>query len=277
MRRTARLILITKLSMFGFCNYMKISPISFGSNNLVYARRAQKEDRLMRISCHTSMFRNDMDWRAFSYTLDNYFKDSNQVFIINGACSDGSEPYTLSISLLRNLDNESALKFFPINAYDCNEFMIDAVLGGYINFTHNDVAALRNVLGNKMDECFVCCKNPPRNSMEKFKEKNTTTYEVTKNLRQLVDFRCGNVLDVLGGFNDKSENIVFMFRNALPYLSTAEREKLFELIDKKLGKNCVIVFGGFDNNTYGSYIDAMARKSGFTNKVKNGNSLIYLK
>ncbi len=256
---------------------MKISPISFGSNNLIYTRHPANEYRIMRVSCHTSMFRSDMDWRAFSSVLSEYFKNSERVNIINGGCSDGSETYTLCLSLLNNADNHSAMKFFPISAYDYNEFMIDAVLGGYINLTPEDVVVLRENLGYKLGEYFMRLDNPPRNSMEKFKERKTTTYKVSDKLRHLVDYRRANILDVLEGMNDNTQNVVFMFRNAVPYLSTFEREKLFELIGKKLGSNTVMAFGGFDNNTYGSYIDATARKLGYLQKVKNGNSLIYLK
>ena len=112
-----------------------ISSINFGSNIRTYTRRDANN---CNVSCYTSMFRNDIQWEKFADFLHSKYKDVENVNIINGACSDGSEAYSLAISLI-NADKEKSKKFFPINAFDIDKQILDCGINGYIYLNYEEL------------------------------------------------------------------------------------------------------------------------------------------
>ena len=67
-------------------------PVSFGSTNRTYQMHSDNF-----VSCYTCMFRGDLNFPQFIKTLESNFIHTNKVNIINAACSDGSEAYSLII------------------------------------------------------------------------------------------------------------------------------------------------------------------------------------
>ena len=61
----------------------------------------------------TSFFRRDIDWKSIGSTFDSQFP-KGKVNIYDFACSDGSEAYSLIITLIEQLGEKKAQRFFPI-------------------------------------------------------------------------------------------------------------------------------------------------------------------
>lgn len=239
---------------------MNISPVknynlSFCANNVNYLR-STIDGRRKYACCYTRMFRSDLDWNLLSYYLENKYKNAQKVNVLNAACSDGSEPYSIVMALKKNLEDD-ALKFFPIDAFDYNERIIAGAKRGLVNFSLMDYAYFIHQ-GINHEDYFEPVKNPLySNSIE------YTLYQAKDNLRENVNFRLGEILNVLSKMDDKTPNTVLLCRNMIPYLSFKERNALFDLISKKLGKNSTVVFGAYDYDKTGSFINHKMITSGF--------------
>ena len=66
-----------------------------------------------------------MHWKNFVYLINKNFEGKKKVNIINAACSDGSEAYSLAIIMKERLDEAQCKKFFPIKASDYDKKIID--------------------------------------------------------------------------------------------------------------------------------------------------------
>ena len=86
---------------------MRIAPISYSSpsfsaNRVVYSRKTH-DNELKQVSCYTQFFRPDIKWDSFSSYLKERYHGVRMVNVINAACSDGSEPYSIIMALKKNL------------------------------------------------------------------------------------------------------------------------------------------------------------------------------
>lgn len=240
---------------------MRISPISYSNYsftaNKVFYLRETHDGKIKDVSCYTQFFRTDMQWNMFSFYLKNRYQNVDKVNVIDAACSDGSEPYTIVMMLEKNLDKE-AEKFFPIKAFDYNETLIKNAKRGLINFGMID-DALFIYHGIEPNDYFKPVNNPlySRNTTE------FTLYQAKDNLADKVQFRLGEILNVLSKMDDKTPNTVLFCRNMVPYLSFKEQNALFDLISKKLGQNSTVVFGAYDYDMKGSFINHKMVTSGF--------------
>lgn len=217
----------------------KRSTLSFGTND----RTCFSLPNCMGIKrkTATSMFRDDMYWGDFAVRLNEHFKDLPRVNIINHACSDGSEPYTLAISLIEELGAEGAKKFFPIIAKDKDKVVIDFAKNGLINLSYEDREKLESK-GIDINKYFTLAP------VQKSISKDNCVYEtcsVSDDLRECVQFERGNILKDLKALDDDSPNTVLLFRNALPYLNKFQINKFLKLADKKLGENSILSTGEF--------------------------------
>lgn len=91
-------------------SYKALTP-SFGTN----AREYEIGDTSM--ATNSWMFREDMDWKRLVKYLDRHFSGKTNVKVLNPACSDGSEAYTLIITLKEGIQQGKSDKFFPIKGY----------------------------------------------------------------------------------------------------------------------------------------------------------------
>ena len=80
----------------------------------------------------TYFFRGDFQWRSFASYLNSRYKNADKVNIYNAACSDGTEPFTLAISLLSKLGIKKAEKFFPIKAHDLKDSLVKEAKTGIV-------------------------------------------------------------------------------------------------------------------------------------------------
>ena len=187
----------------------------------------------------TYFFRGDFEWLSFAKYLNRHFANAEKVNVYNAACSDGSEPFTLVMSLIRKLGREKAEKFFPIEAFDLNSSLINMAKNGVIPllpepYTIVDIwrLKLKNMF---MEHRFLNYKKI--RGFGQLVQMNDAT-------RKHVNFSVGNVLTKVDSM--EGENTVVMARNFWMYLEPYEQELLAQKLGRKLKKDSIIVLGKYD-------------------------------
>ena len=240
----------------------------FGTTGHSYLRQTKDKKEKPAI-CYTNLFRLDMNWDYFASFLNRHFRNSDKVQILNHACSDGSEPYTIAMTLEKKLDKK-ADKFFPIKAFDyCGE-LIEEAKKGRINITYDPDELCFDEYGIDKSKYFT--PESPNNHSSQLKP-----HRVNENLKTKVEFRQGDILESLSDMENNTKNTVLMCRNVVPYLSSKERRELLALISEKMGKDSVVVFGAYDMQNFGSFIHPCMMIGGFKKADMFYDSPVYVK
>ena len=242
---------------------------SFGSNYRAYSTRNAKDPcsySLMETT--TCMFRDDISWIALTKFLINHFKKAEKVQILNPACSDGSEAYTL-IMMIKELDNKNSQKYLPIKACDIDEEILRAANSGLIKTTKNDRIKIQTNI--KDFTKYLKKTNENLNILndtlcEKDSALNNKTLKVTDELKNSVEFKRNDLFNMLRGHKDNA-NTLLMCRNVLGHLTDREVRRFAELAHKKLDNKSVIVIGDFDRKH--TDIDYYLREYNFKNVLRN--------
>ena len=135
----------------------------------------------------TQFFREDMpysnnaDYSGFARFLNKHFSEG-KVNIYDFACSDGSEAYSIAISLIEEMGEEEAQRFFPIQAIDKDKYIIKEAANGIIEC---DTVDMRNIIANthdKFDKYFEVLEQNGENYLLKVKEplKNAVNFKIGK-------------------------------------------------------------------------------------------------
>lgn len=217
-----------------------------------------------KISNFTTMFREDLDWDNFTGYLTKHFKDKNKVNVKSIASSDGSEGYSLAMTLMNNHRNESK-KFFPIYASDRSKKIIEMANGRKINLTPYDTQKISEMTGN-IDKYFtkVSDKKIPEAGLLS-KSFNMSTYSPTEELSKTVEFKQSTIEKELENLKDTG-NSVILCRNVFPYLNNKETKNVLDLLHTKLAKGSVLAIGNYDSE-YG--INGLLKPDKFKNIMPN--------
>lgn len=189
---------------------------------------------LIKNSNYSDFFRSDVDWLKFADELNKEFKDKDKVNVYDFGCSDGSEAYSLIISLIETLGEKEAQKFFPIKASDKDPYIVNRAQKGLINCTKKDFARINEFSSDKFDKYFEIVKEQ-KNGDKIIRPKDI--------LKSKVIFQKENIQD--GIKNVERENSLVLARNFLHYLTEDElKNTLIEM--RKLDESSLIVIGRFD-------------------------------
>ena len=93
----------------------------------------------------TNFFRRDIDWKTLGKIFKKQFPQG-KVNIYDFACSDGSEAYSLIITLIEQLGEKNAQRFFPIIASDVDEEIIRMANSKKIVATSEDIFSMGNII-----------------------------------------------------------------------------------------------------------------------------------
>ncbi|HSA06525.1 MAG TPA: CheR family methyltransferase [Candidatus Gastranaerophilales bacterium] len=166
------------------------------------------------------------DAEVFTNPLVKYLKTEfpDGVKIYNYACSDGSEPYSLSIKLMNKLGEKKAQKYFPIIARDLSKKQIDQAQKREINIDDSDKEKIySNTSFLDLNELF---------NYRRTNDVGENYYSVKKKLADCVNFEQANlVLDAKNPENftgNKKGPSVLIFRWAFYHLSDNAKKELFE-------------------------------------------------
>ena len=106
----------------------------------------------------TYFFREDLNWTCLAELLGEKYKTVQKVNVLNHACSNGQEPYTLAVKLIQILGKE-AKKFFPIQAKDIDFDNIESANRGRLGIKLNEMYRINHYTKNQLTSFFTLPKN----------------------------------------------------------------------------------------------------------------------
>lgn len=197
-----------------------------------------------RIYCNnTWYYRYDLPWNNFIEKLAEKYKDVDKVHIYDYACSEGAEPFSLAMLLIKKLGEEKAQKFLPIIASDLDEEILKNPKQGIIKPSKSDINAIKKILGDDYSK-FI-------EFDDKFEDNRTLKDELCSGkikpiLKNAVIFKNANVINDIP--NIEKENSVVMCRNVWLFFNEKEKLKLAEALSNQLGDSSMCVIGNFDDS-----------------------------
>ena len=178
----------------------------------------------------TVMFRQDINWIDLANFLESYFRDSKKVDVYSFACSDGSEPYSLTASIKNECLNPN--KFFPIMASDYDDEIIKEAKKARYTLTNTEFDSMRRATRNKWDKYFNML--------------TSDTIEPNNKTKNCVNFKTEDIIDGLDKV--KKGPKVIMARNFWPYLKSEDKAKILEKLKSKMDDDSLLIIGAFDQD-----------------------------
>ena len=208
------MINIPQISNYKINIYNNSKSVSFGT----ISRGVYENDKL-KYRNDTRLFRQDLNWRIYT----DYLAKKKPQRIYCYACSDGSEPYSVAISLIKKLGYEKAKPFFPIIAKDIDPHMIDRAQNGIVKMELQEFNKLNDDIQDNHEYFNILTPI--------ITEGDKITCKVSDELAKCVEFQKGDLTKDISQLD--LDNTVLMFRNVWPYLKDGEREYLLHSISKK--------------------------------------------
>lgn len=185
----------------------------------------------------TSFFRRDIDWKNLGFVFNKEFP-KGKVNIYDFACSDGSEAYSIIITLLEQLGQKQAQRFLPIVASDIDPEIITMAKSGKIKATEQDLFNMENIIQN--------------GGISKYfdvRQLGVNDYILTAKdiLKKNVIFEQENIRNGLDKIQ-KGENNIVLARNFWKYLSLENLAATSWHLGEKADENMLLIIGSFDAN-----------------------------
>ncbi len=218
---------------------MKIINNYCQSKQSFTSTRMRTLDKAGNVLCcnYTNLNREDLDWQKFARFLQNrYFRQSRVKINLYG-CSDGSDAYTLTINLIKELGT-GAKKFFPILASDISEPVIKTAKEGKILLHSKDLDYL-DKLGAR--HYFERDYNEPVQIMRNIE---FFPHHVSKQLRETVDFSIKDVNKSVKNHDFSDE--VFIFRNGWTFNTLENQNQLARNLHTNSNNKTLVVIGQSD-------------------------------
>ncbi len=173
------------------------------------------------------------DWLELCKFLNSKYKNSEPVNIYQFGCSDGSETYTIIMSLLEALHKDSE-KYFPIQAYDIDPDIIEKARSKQVCCNLSDISSIDNNTQQGFSKYFSTIA------------KVTPTSYIASANDILKDKAVFKVKSFLEGLDDiKTKNNIIFCRNFWPYMKDEEAKECFIKMRNLEGNN-LFIFGDFD-------------------------------
>ena len=194
---------------------------------------SQYKDEIVN-SNETYFFRSDINWLALRDYINERFSNLPQVDTIIYGCSDGSEPYSLSMLLQSMVQNPD--KFFPIKAFDIDESLIVE------NIKKKDSFKVQNSDFEKVQALY----NTQAFDYSPFIfQDDLGKYYLTNKTTKPVEFKQGNLIEDIDRMKFEKP-VLFMARNMWPYVSPWEYHSFAKKLFSKLPKGSSFIIGAFD-------------------------------
>ena len=271
-----------------FNNCMKIMPInektpikqpSFGTCFRRYPYFRNKEFKHFSqsvIRTSTNFFREDIDWQKLAKYVISHFKDKTEVKAYSLACSDLSEAYTYSISIMENTPKELHKKFLPVYASDIDSEILKMAQSDRVNIYNSEFATTEKLYNIHLDNYLKDSGVSISIKGDRFSDTDEmSSYRIIPILKSSVITKKSDILTELSSLRDDG-NSVIMCRNVFPYLSSKYINNVLEIASAKLKSGCLFVIGEYDKRAKG--IDKELLLKGFFNPLKDDfTSLIFEK
>ena len=207
---------------------------NFGSNYVSYFDNAGKVVN----RSTTCFFRSDFNWQDFVLLLKDRYKWQSKVNIHNYACSDGSEPYSLTMMLLEETP-EFAKKCFPIIAKDKEPQILTYAEKGICGAHDLDIYQINYYTRNRIHNYFNFTKEHPI-------ECNIGLI-AKQHLRDKIHFSQADITKDIATLKTNKNN-VFLCRNMWLYIPKEKQEPLVQQMTKKAQNRGLIVIGEHDRD-----------------------------
>ncbi|MFC7079992.1 CheR family methyltransferase [Halorussus caseinilyticus] len=170
----------------------------------------------------TSFFRNPEVWEQLRSVLRTLSAERNRVRLWSAACSDGREPYSLSMLALDDPEvDDSAIE---ITATDIDREILSAARRGVYESTRT------TDIGEQL---------APLDEYEQYVERDGDRFAVTDAVKDLVSFERH---DLING-DPKSNFDLVICRNLFIYIDTEHKLPILETVSKSLSKDGYLVIG----------------------------------
>lgn len=233
---------------------MKIHPFLF-KYQISFAQANNIQDKMCYTECYdtTEFFRDDFDIDGFIYYVNNFYKNTPKVNVLNYACSNGKEPYSLLLRMKMIL-RDKIDKYLPIKATDIDKNNIIKARIGRFKVTNNEAFKIDRSGDLNLNRYIEIVND----GVDKYAF-------VKDSLKNMVNFSKVNILDDLD--DNPKKNTIVICRNFWSYLAGNEQIKLADLLAKNLDKSCLVVIGSFDKICG---VDRLLEKRGFVNTEIDG-------
>jgi len=210
----------------------KFDTVSFGSTTRIGGPGRQ----------NTTGVRNDLDWESLTEKIIKDFKNKPKVNIYSVACSDGTEPFTVAINLLKKIKEKEKEKFFPIYASDIDTFMAENCCeSGLLGLLPEEAEQFGSKnfdrFLTKTDKALPC---PPQWGMA-----GIQNYQISEELKEAVKFRVGDLIKGIRAIKDEGNSVV-LCRNVLPHLGSIIYYGAITAAAQTLKKGSLFIIGDFD-------------------------------
>lgn len=237
-------------------NNTYISAPSFAANHRKWVNEVGTD-----ILNSTAFFRYDLNFDKFAQTLIDKYKGMEKVHIYNYACSDGAEPFSLAMMLIKKLGKKGAEKFFPIMASDIDEKILENPKRGIVKLSEPEIDLMKERFGN---DYLNFIQHDRQFKLDENLQDKVCNGRIKPILRDTVIFEKKNIVEDIK--NVERENSVVICRNFFPYLSKPDRCNLAQNLYDYLGNNSMCVIGEYDN---GHQIGSKLLNKGFVDSLGN--------
>ena len=222
----------------------------------------------------TNLFREDLDWFGLVQFMKNHFINKDKVNIFSLACSDGSEAYTMAISILENIPEKIQSKFLPIYASDIDKEILKAAKSGRINIHSVEFLFPERTYGCSLEKYFDNRSVSIMINGDDISETDTiSSYQPIKELKNSVIYKHSDILTELNNIKDQG-NSVILCRNVFPYLSYKYVDDVIETAKNNLKTGSLFIIGDYDIDIRN--IDKKLTKNGFFNPLsEDTNKVIF--
>jgi len=162
------------------------------------------------------------------------------------ACSDGSEAYSLAITLKEIASNPN--KFFPIVAIDRDKTILSYAQQGRINLKQEEINLLYDIF-KTTKEYFINPDYPveiPRDECALV--DSYRSFSPIPEIKDVVKFKEGNLVWAMDKIQDEGNSCI-LCRNVIPYLTFGEKEVLIKKFHENIKKGSILIMGAFDSHT----------------------------
>ena len=215
---------------------------------------------------NTYFFRDPIFWIDIVNFLEKKVKDIPRINIYSYGCSDGSDVYTLIMSLLGRKNKDLLKKCSPIIAKDLDPLAIKRAKSNAYYITKSEKEDINLCTQNKFDKFFL----PLEKKSDVVPEANM---QINPELTQYAQYSIANVLQDYKKINPN--NSIIFLRNILPYIKENSNEtflkdrewktqkKFLKDLYNHLGENSYIVIGGYDRYEMGNNLLKTLQEIGF--------------
>jgi len=226
---------------------MNINILNLNHNKIYVSNKKTLEFRTFQQKKYldtTEFLRKDFDIDGILNYAKSFFKNTEKVNIINYACSNGKETYSLLLRL-KIMFKEQAKKFLPLVAKDIDkENILKAKIGKYL-LSKEEEYKLDKASELKLNR-YISIDN----------DENIA--HIKDSLKNDINFSVADINSDIS--NIPKENVLLVCRNFWNYLDEKNQLELIKKISKILKHTSLIAIGSFDK-AYG--IDLLLEKEGF--------------